>query len=297
MKPKRRREPQRGQAAQITWLPKHPQKSAATATWPGDHFRYLTVIGIALIALCTVIIYGQTVRVPPIDYEDPFYLVHSPYVHADAAFSRLSAVWSEPYFANFHPVTTTTWLMDRALADKSKPFDGLPFRITHLLYTVIGASLLIPLYRRLGVPAILAVLGAVVFAVHPIHTEVVAWLSARKDLVSLIFILFSFLAWLWAHAASTASQWRLRYTVTVLLVLFAVLSKPIAVILPALFVAYEFCSGPHAPITSWCWTQRRSYPLLTRVLGLTAIFLVVGGVIRSYGTTVAGPAFLVRYGQ
>jgi hypothetical protein len=134
------------------------------------------------------------------------------------------------------------------------------------------------MYRRLGIPAILAVLGALVFAVHPIHTEVVAWLSARKDLVSLIFIVLAFLAWLWARAASTASQWRVRHAVTVLLVLVAVLSKPIAVILPALFVAYEFSSGPHAPITSWRWIERHSYPLLTRVLALTAIFVVVSGV-------------------
>jgi hypothetical protein len=180
---------------------------------------------------------GQTVRVPPIDYEDPFYLVHSPHVRVSVSFSHLSAAWTEPYFANFHPVTTTTWLMDRALADKNKPFDGLPFRITHMFYAVIGAWLLIPLYRRLGIPAILAVLGALMFAVHPIHTEVVAWLSARKDLVSLIFIVLSFLAWLWALAASTVGQWRLRHALTVFSVLLAVLSKPIAVILPALFAA------------------------------------------------------------
>ena len=199
-------------------------------------------------------------------------------MNVSAAFSRLGAVWSEPYFANFHPVTTTTWLMDRALADKSKPFDALPFRITHLLYAVVGASLLIPLYRRLGLPAILAVLGALVYAVHPIHTEVVAWLSARKDLMALIFIALSFLAWLWARAAATPKQWRLRHALTILLVLLAVLSKPIAVILPALFVAYEFCSAPHVGITRWRWAERFRSPLLTRTLALTAIFLAVGGV-------------------
>ena len=278
MKRKRRREFQKQVAARCAELPNHSEKSAEALNWPGEQLGYLWLIGIALIALCTVIIYGQTVRVPPIDYEDPFYLVHSPYVHVSASFSRLSAVWTEPYFANFHPVTTTTWLMDRALADKSQPFDGLPFRITHLLYAVIGASLLIPLYRRLGISAILAMLGALVFAVHPIHTEVVAWLSARKDLVSLIFIILSFLAWLWALAASTASQWRLRHALTVLVVLLAVLSKPIAVILPALFVAYEFCSRPHAAVTSWRWTARHRHPLLTRVLALTPILFVVGGV-------------------
>jgi hypothetical protein len=278
MKRKRRREFQKEAAARFTESQKHSEKSAETRSWPGEQFRCLWLIGVALIALCTVIIYGQTVRVPPIDYEDPFYLVHSPYVRVSASFSRLAAVWTEPYFANFHPVTSTTWLMDRSLADRSKPFDGLPFRITHLLYVAIGASLLIPLYRRLGIPAILAVLGALLYAVHPIHTEVVAWLSARKDLVSLVFIVLSFLAWLWALAASTASQWRLRYALTVLSVLLAVLSKPIAVILLTLFVAYEFCSGPHAAITNWRWRERHRHPLLTRVLALTAILLVVGAV-------------------
>jgi tetratricopeptide (TPR) repeat protein len=278
MKRKRRRELQKTKAAPSAELQKHPEKSAEGPAWPAEQFRFLWLAGIMLIALCTAIIYGQTVRVPPIRYEDPFYLVNSPYVHVIPAFSRLNAVWNEPYFANFHPVTTTTWLLDRALSDHRQPFDGMPFRITQLLYAILGASLLIWLYRRLGVPAILAVLGALVFAVHPIHTEVIAWLSARKDLVSLIFIVLGFLAWLWARGASTAGQWRLRHALTVLLVLLAVLSKPIAVILPALFVAYEFCSGGHAAILSWRWTKRHSHPIPTRVLALTAVLLVAGGV-------------------
>jgi tetratricopeptide (TPR) repeat protein len=278
MKQKRRREFYKEGSTRSKKLSAHPEKTTEAASWLGDWFRILPLIGIALIALCTVIIYGQTVRVPPIDYEDPFYLVHSPYVDVPTAFSRLSAVWTEPYFANFHPVTTTTWLLDRALADQSKPFDGRPFRVTNLLYAVIAASLLIPLYRRLGIPSILAVLGAIVFAVHPIHTEVVAWLSARKDLISLVFMILSLLAWLWARAATTPKQWRSRHAVTILLVLLAVLSKPIAVIVPALFVAYEFCSGPHVSVQRWRWASRYDHPIVTRALALTAIFLATASV-------------------
>jgi tetratricopeptide (TPR) repeat protein len=277
MKRRRRRKFQEERAVRAAEVPRQREQSAEASSWPGERFRYLAVIGFALIALCTVIIYAQTIRVPTIDYEDSFYLLRNPYVNVTPAFSGLGAVWSEPYFANFHPVTTTTWLIDRALADKSKPFDAWPFRIAHLLYAMVGASLLIPLYRRLGLPTILAALGALVYAVHPIHTEVVAWLSARKDLTSLIFMALSFLAWLWARAAATPNQWRLRHTLTLLLVLLAVLSKPIAVILPVLFVAYEFCSEPHAPIMRWRWAKRQSDPLLTRTLALTGIFLAVGG--------------------
>src|SRR5271165_226781 len=277
MKQKRRRESHNEGAARSEKLSAHKERSADAPTWPGERFRLLPLIGLALIALCTVIIYGQTVRVPPIEYEDPFYLVHSPYVDVPTALSSLGAVWSEAYFANFHPVTTTTWLLDRTLADKSKPFDGRPFRVTHLLYAAIAASLLIPLYRRLGVPPILVVFGALAFAVHPIHTEVVAWLSARKDLISLLFIILSFLAWLWARTARRPNQWRKRHAISILLVLLAVLSKPIAVIMPALFVAYEFCSGPHAGILRWRWASWHDHPLLSRTLALTAIFVSAAG--------------------
>src|SRR5258708_34053433 len=117
MKRKRRRELQKEGTARSAGAQKRSEKSPGARRWPGEEFRYLWLIGIALIALCTVIIYGQTVRVPPIDYEAPFYLVHSPYVRVSVSFSRLSAVCTEPYFANLHPVTPTTWLMDRALAD------------------------------------------------------------------------------------------------------------------------------------------------------------------------------------
>jgi hypothetical protein len=278
MKKKRRRQLEKPREARIVERPEQRETDGTAPVWPGDRFRYLSAAGIVLIALSTVIIYGQTLAVPALDYEDSFYLVHSPYVQVQDSFSRLGAVWNEPYFANFHPVTTTTWLLDRALADKSKPFDAAPFRITHLLYGILGASLLIPLYRRLGIPAILAVLGALVYAVHPIHTEVGAWLSARKDQVSLIFLLLSFLVWLWARAAATPNQWRVRHALAVLLVLFAVLSKPIAVILPALFVAYEFCAAPHAGLLRWRWRERHRHPIPTRTLVLAAIFLVCGGV-------------------
>jgi tetratricopeptide (TPR) repeat protein len=253
------------------------EKKTVTHGWLGEHSQLIPIVGVLLIALCTVIIYGQTLRVAPLDYEDPYYLLHNPYLQGKTIFSGLSAIWDEPYFANFHPVTTTTWRIDRAVADKTVPFDSLPFRIAHLAYAVIGAALSIFLLRRLGIPAMLAALGGLIFAVHPIHTEVVAWLSARKDLVSFIFIVLSFLSWLWARIASNAAQWRSRHALTVLLVLLAILSKPISVILPALFVAYEFCSGTHLPVTSWRWAHRGRQPLLTRTLALTAIFVLVGG--------------------
>ena len=253
------------------------QIDSPTTPWIGEQSRLLAVAGFVAITVCTLFIYHQTLTVPALDYEDSFYLVHSPYTDVRNPWNRLPAVWTEPYFANFHPVTTTTWLLDRALADKDKAFDAVPFRMAQLVYATVGAALLLLLYWRLGIPKVLAVLGALMWAAHPVHTEVVAWLSARKDLISFLFIVLSLLAWIWARNSPTTKRWRVRNATTILLTLLAVLSKPIAVILPPLFIAYEFCSAPHPGIGSWRWRERNSTPSLTRSFAFVGIFVAVGG--------------------
>ena len=54
--------------------------------------RILIAGGLVLIAICTWIIFGQTVHVAPIDYDDHFYLTVSPYVAVwNAARQELTA--------------------------------------------------------------------------------------------------------------------------------------------------------------------------------------------------------------
>jgi tetratricopeptide (TPR) repeat protein len=253
-------------------LGKRPESPAAPeipeADWPGGHSRRILFLGAALIVLSTLAIYSQTLAVPPLDFDDSFHLVHSPYVNVVHPFSLLGAVWDEPYFGFFDPVTTTSWMLDRALADKSKPFDAVPFRVSQLFYAMVCAGLVMLVFRRLGLSVILAALGGVLYAVHPIHTEVVAWLSGRKDLMALLFILLSFLAYLWARAAATPGEWRMRQTATALLSLLAVLAKPVAIVTPLIFIAYEFCSERPGGMAK---------PIWTRTFGLSAILLGVGG--------------------
>jgi tetratricopeptide (TPR) repeat protein len=261
MAKKRRRGPQEKPARVIA--PEVPE-----TCWPGGRSRRVLFAGAALIVLCTLAIYFQTLAVPPLEYDDSFHLVHSPYVNVAHPFSVIGAVWDEPYFGFFDPVTTTSWVLDRALADQSKPFDAVPFRASQLLYAMLCAGLAMLVFRRLGLPAVLAALGGVLYAVHPIHTEVVAWLSGRKDLMALLFILLSFLAYLWARAAATPTEWRVRHIAAALLTLLAVLAKPVAVVIPLIFIAYEFCSERPEGVAR---------PILERTAGLAAVFLVAGG--------------------
>ena len=95
--------------------------------------------------------------------------------------------------------TTTTWLFDSLFENNSGTFDAVPFRIAHLFYYIIAASLLITLFRRFG-HLLRSWLCWAPCSMQFIRftPNGVAWLSARKDLVSLLLILVSLLAWLWA---------------------------------------------------------------------------------------------------
>jgi hypothetical protein len=81
--------------------------------------------------------------VAPLAYDDPFYMSRNPYVNVANPFSRPGEAWTSPYFGFFTPVTTSSWLLDRAMADKTLPFDARPFRAMQLFYSVLCSCVLI----------------------------------------------------------------------------------------------------------------------------------------------------------
>ena len=94
--------------------------------------------------------------------------------------------------------------------------------VLHALNSVLVWRLLL----RVAVPG--AWLVAAVFAVHPVHVESVAWIIERKDLLSALFYLGAVHAWL---RFMQESGWQ-RYSLSLALLLAALLSKSIAVTLP-----------------------------------------------------------------
>ena len=85
-------------------------------------------------------------------------------------------------------------------------------------------------------------LAAVIFGVHPIHHEVVAWVSGTTESLFAILFLLAFLAYLRSREESKA----LWMSLSCALYALALLSKETAIVLPALVFAHawiEFASG------------------------------------------------------
>ncbi len=81
---------------------------------------------------------------------------------------------------------------------------------------------------------IFALLIGMIFALHPLHTEAVAWLSARKDLLSTFFFFGSFIAYLLYRRGI-----RFSYLASLALFLAGLLSKVMIAPLPVLLLLHD----------------------------------------------------------
>lgn len=125
----------------------------------------------------------------------------------------------------YRPVTTASLALNRALTG-----DGAAgFHVVNVGLHALVTCLVWVWARRAGVHYGTALLAAALFAVHPVHTEAVANIAGRAELLAALFVLAAWLAHLrgWTVAAAAG-------------VLLAALSKEHAIVAPAAFLALDF---------------------------------------------------------
>lgn len=134
--------------------------------------------------------------------------------------------------------------------------------LLHAANALLAACLFLLLTRRPWVAAF----GALIFAVHPLNTEAVAWISARKDLLSTFFFLLSVLAYLfYANAGS-----KKMYIASILAFALGLFAKVMIVTLPVALLLIDILQK--RPLSKKMFTEKIPYLLLSVVFGIVALF-------------------------
>jgi Flp pilus assembly protein TadD len=89
----------------------------------------------------------------------------------------------------YRPVTIASYLLDRWLGDSRPFFFHLSVVVTHALCSTLVALLALQLLGRGRESLWAAAAAAALFAVHPVHTESVAWAAGRSDVLATVFLL------------------------------------------------------------------------------------------------------------
>jgi len=143
----------------------------------------------------------------------------------------LRRIWFEPgAVIQYYPLTYTSWWLDVQLWG----LDPAVFHVENVLLHVLGAWLFALVLERLRVPG--AWIGALVFALHPVHTESVAWIVERKNVLSGVLFLGATLAWLRFDDSGRRRTWALALSLFAL----ALLAKTATLMLPAGLVAISW---------------------------------------------------------
>ena len=157
---------------------------------------------------------------------------------------------------HYWPLLYTTFWLEHKLWG----FHPLGYHIVNLLLHFANTALLWRLLLRLGVPG--AWFAAAVFAVHPLHTESVAWIISRKDLLSALFYLSAFFMWVrFVESSRTRS-----YVAALSLFAAALLCKSVAITLPAALLIWQ-----------WWKEGRVTAGYFLRTAPFFLVGLVVGG--------------------
>lgn len=193
--------------------------------------RFAAALGIVAI---TVLAYAPALRGGFIWDDDHHVTDNQTLRSADG----LKAIWLEPRaLPQYYPLVHTSFWVEYHLW-KLRPFG---YHLTNVLLHAGSALLFWRILHRLSVPG--AYVAAVVFALHPVHVESVAWITERKNVLSGFFYLGAALAYL-RFAPSGGSdaapaikgprrhRW-LWYSVAYLLFLCALFGKTVTWSLPA----------------------------------------------------------------
>ncbi len=219
-----------------------PSSPPARQPRPG---RFATPMAVALLIVLVLAAFAPVMRNGFVYVDDDVYLTENQHL-GGRGLSIEGIRWAfsfEGYTSNWHPLTWISHMVDISLFG----LDPRGHHLVSLLFHLANALLLFAIFAALtGAPGRSFVVAAF-FAVHPLRVESVAWAAERKDVLSACF---SFLA-LAAYIRYLRRPSLGRYVSVTLLFIGALLSKPMAVTLPFVFLLLD------------CWPLGRLFPAPT----------------------------------
>ncbi len=184
-------------------------------------------------------------------------------LHGDSLSYTLKKTFSENVLGNYHPLTMLVYCIEyQKFKLNPKPYHVTNF-ILHLLNTLLVFFFIWLLTQQQWV----AFITALLFAVHPMHVESVAWVSELKDVLYSFFYIAALCSYIFYLNKEEKKKY--FYVLTLFLFTASLFSKAMAVSLPIAFFAIDYFIG--RKITSKTVLEKVPFIVLSFIFGFIAI--------------------------
>jgi protein O-mannosyl-transferase len=255
--------------------------------------RFKNFCIISLLVLIVGAVYWPTRNFEFTEFDDSENVVENMSLHT-STLTGLKRIWSAPFLGMYIPVTYTAWLGLKRVSDSQlpsatvdKPANATVFHLGNIFVHILNALLAFALLRHFTKIHFVAFAGALLFALHPINIESVAWVTAMKDLLAAFFSLLALLAYIRSNSKETSKlSSTIFYGLFLLAFTASVLSKPSSVFLLPLILAIE--------VLVWRRPWKEMESVAYRLMPLLLISLFVIGLTSGEQKTTANAVWFKR---
>lgn len=234
----------------------------------------------AIIVLLSLVVYSPSW---PGEYiwDDDSWLTFNAQIRK--GWSGLWTIWTEPMATpHYYPLIFTGFWIEHKLWG----FWPIGYRVVNTLLQAGAAIALWPVLRRLGLRW--GWVAALLFAIHPVQVESVAWVTERKNVLSALFFFLSILMYLRFERIGEPSATERRrswkpYAWAMVFFICSLLSKPVTCVLPAVLI-----------VLFWWKRSRVRWRDLWPTIPFFAVGLAIAGfaVLNEHGKVgTSGPAW------
>lgn len=220
----------------------------------------------------TFMVFANTFGAGFVNWDDHGYLWLNPMVQPIGNMD-LARIFSSHTHGNYSPLVVLTYCFEHSFDTIAQPgamvvenFQPFLYHFDNVLIHVATTAMAFFFFRALGLKGWGLAFGTVLFGIHPMRVESVAWVTERKD----VLYGFFYIAALWNYWKYIHDQKSKFYLFTLALGLLSLFSKIQAVSLPLSMLALDWLANRDLKSMK-IWLEKAPFFALSLVFGLVGI--------------------------
>ncbi|MDD5097124.1 MAG: tetratricopeptide repeat protein [Candidatus Omnitrophica bacterium] len=223
------------------------------------NYQIILVVGLILIVIFAV--FSPCLKNNFVGWDDDQYVTDN-IVIQNFSWPGVGEIFRSFFVGNYQPVTILSYFVEY----KFFKLDSAGYHLTNLILYLLNCLLVFWLIYLLTRKISISSLTALLFGLHPLHVESVAWVSERKDVLYGLFFLTALVCYCYYLRKPKIRRY---YYLTLILFILAILSKAMAITLPLVLFLFDYANNRKAD--KGMFIEKIPFFILSFIFGVVAV--------------------------